>query len=267
MSKPGDRPRQVKALTWYKRLATKKGRVEAGAFLVEGERAVAQITTAHPDQVIEIITTKELSATYRNYATRFLTERQFRSICASKTPQGTMALVRLPADLYAQRLPEHRGDKILLLEDIQNPGNVGTLIRTAGAFGFSGIILTERCVDPLSPKCVQSSAGSVLSVWMRRTSRYLELVETLKSDGFTIVAADLNGAHDPSVLACRDKLLLGLGNEASGISEQLGAKAGYRIKIPIVREKAESLNVAVSGAILMYLSSREPGGDSRLMGA
>ena len=253
-----------KPLKWYKRLATKKGRVEAGAFLVEGERAVAQIATANPDQILEIITTNEPSTTYGNYSTRSLTESQFRSICTSKTPQGTMALVRLPAELYSQRLPEHRGNKILLLEDIQDPGNVGTLIRTAGAFGFSGIILTERCVDPLSPKCVQASAGSVLSVWMRRTSRYLELTEALKSDGFTLVAADLNGVHDLSILAHCKKLLLGLGNEASGISEQLKAASHHRLKLPIVREKAESLNVAVSGAILMYLNSRKPGEDSRL---
>lgn len=257
----------LKPLTWYKKLSTKKGRVEAGAFLVEGERAIAQIATAHPDQILEIITTRELPQRYRNYSMRSLTESQFRSICASKTPQGTMALVRLPADLYSQRLPEHRGNKVLLLEDIQDPGNVGSLIRTAGAFGFSGIILTERCVDPLSPKCVQSSAGSVLSVWMRRTSRYLELTEALKRDGFTIVAADLNGVHDPSILARCEKLLLVLGNEASGISEQLKAASHHRLKIPIVREKAESLNVAVCGAILMYLSSRKPRGGSRLMGA
>jgi TrmH family RNA methyltransferase len=252
--------RVLKPLAWYKKLATKKGRMEAGAFLVEGERAVEQIATSHPDHILEIVTTKEFPPAYCDYPFRLVTERQLRSICTSKTPQGTMALVRLPADLYSPRLPEHRGDKILLLEDIQDPGNVGTLIRTAAAFGFSGIILTERCADPLSPKCVQSSAGSVLSVWMRRTSRYLELTEALKSDGFTIVAADLNGVHDPSILARFDKLLLGLGNEASGISEQLRAAAQHRLKIPIVRKKAESLNVAVSGAILMYLSSRKPGG-------
>lgn len=250
----------LKPLKWYKKLATKKGRVEAGAFLVEGERAVEQIAAAHPEQILEIITSRELPTTYRNYSIRSLTESQFRSICTSKTPQGTMALVRLPVDLYSHRLPEHRGNKVLLLEDIQDPGNVGTLIRTAGAFDFSGILLTGRCADPLSPKCVQSSAGSALSVWMRRTSRYLELTEALKEDGFTLITADLSGVHDPSVLTRCDKLLLCLGNEASGISAQLKDISHHRLKIPIVREKAESLNVAVCGAILMYLSSRKPGG-------
>jgi TrmH family RNA methyltransferase len=256
----GGRPIQLKSFTWYKKLATKRGRVEAGAFLVEGERAVEQIAASHPDQILEIITTKELPQRYRNYSIRSLTESQFRSICTSKTPQGTMALVRLPVDLYSHRLPEHRGNKVLLLEDIQDPGNVGTLIRAAGAFDFSGIILTERCADPLSPKCVQASAGSILSVWMRRTSQYLELAEALKEDGFTLIAADLNGMQDPSVLTRCEKLLLCLGNEASGISAQLKDKSHHRFKIPIAREKAESLNVAVCGAILMYLCSRKRAG-------
>ncbi len=254
MTMPGKREPQLKPLTWYKKLATKKGREEAGAFLVEGQRAIEQITTAHPDQILEIITTRELPGRYRNYSIQSLTENQFRSICTSKTPQGTMALVRLPADLYSHRLPEQRGNKVLLLEDIQDPGNVGTLIRTAAAFDFSGVLLTERCADPLSPKCVQSSAGSALSVWMRRTPRYLELTEALKEDGFTLVAADLNGVHDPSVLTRCRKLLLCLGNEASGISAQLRDLSHHRLKITIAREKAESLNVAVCGAILMYLS-------------
>jgi TrmH family RNA methyltransferase len=259
MSTPRKREQQLKPLTWYRKLATKKGRLEAGAFLLEGERAVEQIATSYPGQILEIITIKELPQRYRHCSIRFLTERQFRSICTSKTPQGIMALIRLPVDLYSHRLPEHKGNTILLLEDIQDPGNVGTLIRTAGAFDFSGIILTEGCADPMSPKCVQSSAGSVLSVWMRRTSRYLELIEALKNDGFTLIAADLNGVHDPSMLARCEKLLLCLGNEVSGISAQLKNLSHYCFKIPIAREKAESLNVAVCGAILMYLSSQKPG--------
>jgi TrmH family RNA methyltransferase len=252
------RPIQLKPLKWYKKLATKKGRVEAGAFLVEGERAVEQIATAHPDQILEIITTNELPQRYRNYSIRSLTESQFRSICLSKTPQGIMALVRIPLGIYSDQLPEHPGNKILLLEDIQDPGNVGTLIRTAAAFNFSGVILTKKCADPLSPKCVQSTAGSLLSVWIRRTAQYLGLVETLKQGGHTFIAADLEGTDDPSVLTGRDTILLGLGNEASGISEPLRKASHYRMRISILREKAESLNVAVCGSILMYLSSRKP---------
>ena len=246
----------LKPLKWYKKLATQEGRLEAGAFLVEGDRAIQQIIDSHPDEILEIVTVAESSPVRRNYPVRLVTDSQFHSICGTRTPQGTMAIVRLPVDTYSDRLPESTGDKILLLEDIQDPGNVGTLIRTAAAFDFSGVILTEKCADPLSPKCVQSTAGTVLSVWLRRTARYLELAEALKNSGYSLVAAELNGVADPSVLCRQDKLLLALGNEASGISESLLNAADYRLRIPTVRGKAESLNVAACGAICMYLSSR-----------
>ncbi|MFW6115024.1 MAG: TrmH family RNA methyltransferase [Thermodesulfobacteriota bacterium] len=257
---------QLKPLTWYKKLATKKGRVEAGAFLVEGKRSIDQIAAAYPDQLLEIITTTKLPSSVRAYPARYITESQFRSISAAKTPQGIMGLIRLPHNFYSHRLPQHRGSKVLLLEDIQDPGNVGTLIRTAGAFDFSGIILTDRCADPLSPKCVQSSAGSILSVWMRRTSQYVELTKTLKEQGFTIIAAELSGKQDLSMLTRCSKLLLCLGNETSGISKKLTDMAHYRVRIPIEQEKAESLNVAISGAILMYLSSPNLGENGSVYG-
>jgi TrmH family RNA methyltransferase len=248
----------LKPLKWYKRLATKKGRRESGFFLVEGERTVRQVIASHPDMVLEIVTSGEPSPSYRTYTTHVLDERRFRSISQTKTPQGTLAVVRLPREAYSSILPANLGIALLLLEDIQDPGNVGTLIRTAAAFDFSGIILTPKCADPFSPKSVQATAGSVLSVWLRRTNRYLELVEVLKNKGFSLAAADLNGLEDATMLCRRNKLVLALGNEASGLSNALIAAADSRFKIPIARRKAESLNVAACGAICMYLSSRKP---------
>lgn len=245
----------LKPLKWYKKLATKKGRLEAGAFLAEGDRAINQIIASHPDEIIEIITIEEPPPIYHNYSIRFVTDSQFRSICQTKTPQGTIAVVRLPLDTFSDYLPENIGTKILLLEDIQDPGNIGTLIRTAVAFNFSGVILSNKCADPLSRKCIQSTAGTVLSLWIRKTTHYLELVEALKKSGYSLIAADLNGVEDPSILCYQSKLLLSLGNEASGLSESILNASNYRLKIPIFRQRAESLNVAACGAICMYLSS------------
>ena len=245
----------LKSFKWYKKLATKKGRLEAGAFLVEGDRAIKQIISSRPEAIMEILTVDEPLPVYRNHAVRVVAESQFRSACLTRTPQGTMAVVRSPADIYSGDLPENVGHKILLLEDIQDPGNAGTLIRTAAAFDFSGVIMTESCADPLSPKCVQATAGTVLSVWLRRTRRYIELAEVLRKSGYTLVAAELNGAAEPSILGHQNKLLLALGNEAAGLSRALLDAADYRLRIPTIREKAESLNVAACGAICMYLSS------------
>ncbi len=254
---PDDRTNPLKPIKWYKNLATRKGRLEAEAFLIEGDRPIKQIISNNPDDIIEIVSTEELPPFYHKYSKRLVTDSQLRSICSSKTPQGTIAVVRLPLDTYSDQLPDNIGGKILLLEDVQDPGNVGTLIRTAVAFDFSGVILTEKCADPLSPKCVQSTVGTVLSLWIRRTSHYLELVKALKNSGYSLVAADLGGAENPSVLQCQNRLLLALGNEASGLSNSILNASNYRLRIPTIRGKAESLNVAACGAICMYLSYRK----------
>jgi TrmH family RNA methyltransferase len=168
-----------------------------------------------------------------------------------------MAAVRIPVDIWSDCLPDDIGNKILLLEDIQDPGNVGTLIRTAAAFNYSGAIMSENCADPLSPKCVQATVGTVLSIWLRRTTSYLEIISALRKGGYTIAATDLNGMEEPALLSRQSKLLLALGNEAAGLSIAMLNVADFRLRIPTIREKAESLNVAACGAICMYLSSQK----------
>ena len=245
----------LKPLMWYKNLAAKKGRLGVGVFSIEGDRAIRQIIHASPESILEIIAVEEPPAIYREYPVRLLPESQFQSICHTRTPQGILAIIRLPADVYSDSLPAITGSKILLMEDIQDPGNTGTLIRTAAAFGFSGVIMTAGCADPFSPKSVQASAGSVLSLWLRRTANYLELVRELKEAGFVLAAADINGNEKPSVISEVDRLILALGNEAAGLSGELTSMAEFCVSIPTERDKAESLNVAASGAILMFLSS------------
>ena len=249
-----DKDAGLKPLKWYKSLTTRKGRLDAGAFLVEGDRAITQILDSRPDQVVEIVSTEERASRYREYPNRIVSERQLDSICSTTTPQGILAVVRLPLELYSDNLPDDVGDRILLLEDVQDPGNVGTLIRTAAAFGYSGVVLTPNCADPMAPKCVQSSAGAVMSLWLRRTARYIELVTDLTRRGYALVAADLDGVEDTEVLRPAGGLVLALGNEGSGLSDSLLAMASQRLRIPTERHKAESLNVAACGAICMYLS-------------
>ncbi len=246
----------LKPLKWYRNLATRKGRLEAGAFLVEGDRAIEQHIQNNPGEVLELLTTDDLPPRFTRYAYRELTQSQLHSISATKTPQSTIAVVRLPFATYTDQLPHKPGERILLLENVQDPGNVGALIRTAVAFGFSGIIMTEDCADLFSPKCVQSSAGTILTPWTRRTPRYLSLMEKLRESGYALVAADVNGDDEPEILEKHDRLLLALGNEASGLSEHILSAADHRARVPIACAKAQSLNVAACGAICMYLSYR-----------
>jgi len=244
-----------KSLKWYRQLADKKDRLDTGSFLVEGEKAIRQIVASHPEAITEIVSTAEPPPLFHKYPVRLINSSEFRYISSTQTPQGIAAVVKIPPDIYSPTLPKDTGNYILLLEDIQDPGNVGTLIRTAAALNYSGVILTDSCADPLAPKCVQASAGTVLSVWLRRTGQYMEIAQTLKQNDFKIIAADVRGTDKPAILSEQEKLVLALGNEAAGISNPLLAMADYRVRIPTAPEKAESLNVAACGAILMYLSS------------
>ena len=257
MFKETSNEKSLKPLKWYKTLTTAKGRAESGVFLIEGDRAVRQVIASHPKSIVEILTVEELAQVCKDYPVRHLTESQFKSICLTKTPQGPLAVITMPGDIDSCNLPADIGDRVLLLEDIQDPGNIGSLIRSAVAFGYSGVVMSDKCADPFSPKCVQSTAGAVLSLWIRRTASYIDIIGDLKARGYNVVATALSGADSISVLHGLNKIALAFGNEADGLSESILQLSDYRCKIPIKREKIDSLNVAACGAICMYISSEK----------
>ena len=247
----------MKPLSWYTELAEARKRREYGFFLMEGKRAVEQIKTAAPGGIDEILVTEQLLSECKGFAcpVRVVTDRQFKTISTSKTPQGIAAVVRIPEGSYEDGLPKQTGYRLLLLEGVQDPGNVGTLIRTAAAFDYSGVVLSGECADPFSPKAVQASAGSIMSVWIRRTGQYLGLTGELKNKGYSLIAADIKGEPlAPDLILQRHVILLG--SEGSGLSDKLLALADKKIRIPMNDSKAESLNVAVSGAIVMFIGSQ-----------
>ena len=161
-------------------------------------------------------------------------------------------MITLPRDCLSSKLPAQYGRKILILDEIQDPGNVGTLIRSAAAFNFDGILLSGGCADLFSPKAIQASAGSILSLWIRRTSHYFSLCMKLKKEGFRIIAADIDG-NSKSAIHGGGKVALVLGNEAIGISDKVLKLADTVFRIPHTNQSVESLNVAAAGAICMYL--------------
>jgi RNA methyltransferase, TrmH family len=250
----------LKPLSFYKELVSSShARRESGFFLIEGWRAVSQIAAGHGEAIEEILTVESESGRVSSFdkPVRILTDRQIASICSSKTPQGIAAVVRIPEKSFSAELPKNPGRHILLLEGVQDPGNTGTLIRTAAAFDYDGVIMSETTADPFSPKALQATAGSVLSLWIRRTARYLDIVKDLKSKRFRIVAADLQGEPLKEGPAGHS-FVLALGSEGNGLTESILNLADQKIRIPMNSDKAESLNVAVSGGILMFSISRGP---------
>jgi tRNA G18 (ribose-2'-O)-methylase SpoU len=245
---------RVRPVKWYRALSCARDRMENGAFLLEGEKAVRQIMHNHPDQVLERIRIRGMEPESGGFPVRWLTAEQFQSISTLKTPQGEMAVVRLPLQTYGDDLPQTIGSKAIFLDRVQDPGNVGTLIRTAVAFGFSGMILSEGCADPFSPKCVQASSGTVLSLWIRKIKNAPKLLDRLKGRKFSVVAADPRGDSDMGIFHFSECLVLVLGSEGSGLSKDVMDRVEHRFRIPIAEGQIESLNVAVSGAICMYLT-------------
>ncbi|MCK4302388.1 MAG: RNA methyltransferase, partial [candidate division Zixibacteria bacterium] len=137
-------------------------------------------------------------------------------------------------------------------ENVSDPGNLGTLARSALAFGFDPMLLSGACADPFSPKVIRASAGAVFALGVALTNES-EVFDFVKQKRFHLVAADVKGESSPAVLRRRlkgGKLLLAVGSEAGGLSEAILRQAEYRICLEH-RRSVESLNVAVAASILM----------------
>ncbi len=165
-----------------------------------------------------------------------------------------------PEVLFTVPIPEERGPvfgRVLLAEDMQDPGNVGTMIRTAAAFGFDGILLAGACADPWSPKAVRSSMGAVfrLNIWERGDVN--EALEELEEENLPLFAAALSEhAEKAGFFRFPERFVLAVGNEGHGLSEALLDASEKVIRIPMT-PGAESLNAATAAAVLMWEVYRE----------
>ena len=223
---------------------------------MEGYRAIGQIIQKAPNRIIEIISIEGAKNLDKlDYPRRLLTHAQFRTIALSRHPSGPLAIVTLPQGWDSSKLPDKPGKKILVLEDIQDPGNIGSLVRSAAAFDFSGILLSQKCADPFAPKSTQASCGAIVSLWLRRTQFYREIVKNLKKGGFCIIAADPGGKMLKNRERAPKNLALILGNEGNGLMDETMRLANEIVKIPFNDKNVESLNVAACGAICMYMFS------------
>jgi TrmH family RNA methyltransferase len=245
---------ELKPIKWYASLNTGKARRETGLFLLEGERSINQVNNVSPYAIQELLLLEDNDCQFCDIPTRTLTRKQMREVSESVTLPKIVAVVRIPSSCYSDDLPENCGKRILLLEDVQDPGNCGTLIRTAAAFGYDGIVMSDKCADPFSHKCLQSSAGTVLSLWIRRTSDYLGLIGKLKEKEYKLISSDMDGTPVSSETFA-EPFILAMCNEGNGMTEELKSVSDEIVSLVIDRSRAESLNVAMCGSIFMYLSA------------
>lgn len=176
----------------------------------------------------------------------------FKKISDTVTPQGVLAVVAQSAKTLDELLNNRKKNKscIVVLDRLQDPGNLGTIIRTAEGAGVSGIVMSSDCADIYNPKVIRSTMGSVFRVPFVVVEDLPEAVEQMKACGITTYAAHLQGEDYNKGVFGKDIALL-IGNEARGLSEEISDKADQFIRIPM-EGKVESLNAAVAAAILMY---------------
>ena len=228
-------------------LKDKKGRKELGLFLVEGFKMSLECQKSELE--IERVFVAE---SYRGElpacteAPVYVSDDVFRFLSDEKSPQGVLCRVRSPDT--SLRAPQ---GKCLLLDGVADPGNVGTILRTANAAGYSEVYLTQECADPFSPKCVRASMSGVFFTKIYRGDRS----EILSVFGdIPVLVADMGGANVFNFVA-PPSFALAIGNEANGVSEEVVARATHTVKIPM-RDTQESLNAAISAGIIMYVLQR-----------
>jgi RNA methyltransferase, TrmH family len=248
-------------------LLTRKGRSAASLFLVEGPHAVSEVLTAAGYRVREVFVTEPAAVRevelLRAVATaqipvRTVTERAMASLGDTVTPQGMVAVVEIPnAGLEISLTAGLRLG--VLLERIADPGNAGTVIRTADAAGAGLVATTTGSVDIWSGKCVRASAGSLFHLPVTPGVELDHAIDVAREAGCAVLATAADGDDDLDDLIDSGVLIAptiwAFGNEAQGISVKLRSAADRTVRLP-VHGRAESLNLAATAAICLYASAR-----------
>lgn len=231
----------------WKKLLTRKERDKTGLFLVEGEHLVFEAKTA--GVIEEIIVTEQYypklpKAKFDNDEVYVIANNIERLISDTETPQGIFAICKQEA------AKDIEGTRFLLIDAVQDPGNVGTMIRTADAAGFDAVVLGVGSVDPYNPKVLRSAQGSHFHLPIIR-GNLNEWIERLKGMDIPVYGTALQNAVPMYEVEIGPSFALIVGNEGQGVDEQLLEKTNQNLYIPIFG-KSESLNVAVAAGILMY---------------
>lgn len=247
----------VKRLLSY---AQKKYRDEDSVFIVEGQRFVEEITNgwevlcygfredcAHGDLWDKVFLSKHCHV----FSTAI-----FQRIAQTKSPQGVFALCRQKKWELANIFCKNKAGFYILLEGLNDPGNLGTIIRTADAGGADGILLSKGSVELYNPKVLRATMGSLFHLPIIENIDLKESILMLKSQGVMILAGHLEGQVLPYDIDMRQSVAILIGNEANGLSIETSALCDKLVKIPMIG-KAESLNASMAAGILIYEGVRQ----------
>lgn len=275
--------KKIKNLQAYQRSA--KDRREAGIFIAEG---IKMFREAPADWIKEVYMTPDaldkISGARENSSAgegaksitdtglpMYLVESEvFKRISDTRTPQGVLTVLKRPeytldgiisgisghgkdvtADRSSGRIP-----LLLILENLQDPGNLGTILRVGEAAGVTGVIMSRGCVDIFNPKVIRSTMGSIYRMPFYIASDLAKTICELKKNGITTYAAHLKGANIYTDNDYRGATAFLIGNEGNGLTDEITALADRRVFIPM-EGSVESLNAGISAAILSYEAHRQ----------
>lgn len=229
----------------WKKLHTKKGRIKAKAFLIEGFHLIEEAYRTD-QEVKELIIQEgvENPGWIQEDNVHIVSEHVFKEISQTEAPQGIAAVVSMQANSV------HEHGPVLLIDAVQDPGNLGTMIRTADAAGFSKVVLGKGTVDLYNDKVIRSTQGSLFHIPIQQAD-LLEEIPQLQQAGYSVWGSTLQRAQNYAEVTAQAKTAVIVGNEGAGVADELIALADELVKIPIYG-KAESLNVGIAAAILMY---------------
>lgn len=231
----------------WKALKDRKGRRESGCFLVEGRKMVEEaLASAFDVETVLVQEGMELpdGLTMPVYE---LPEHVLTAVCDTKTPQGIAAVVRMKEQSAL-------GGHIVVLDGVQDPGNVGTILRTLDAFEADGLVLLPGCADPFSPKTVRSSMGAVFRrpVWTCTAETFAQV---LRGSGLRLLGAALRDDTVDARAADYTRAVLAIGSEGRGLSDEVLALCDETVRIPM-SPRCESLNAAVAASVLLWEAYR-----------
>ncbi|WML54261.1 RNA methyltransferase [Neobacillus sp. PS3-12] len=233
----------------WKKLLTKKERDKTGTFLIEGFHLIEE-ALKQPEQIIEIIVSDKIELPPRldfgSNSITTVTDEISKELSDTETPQGIYAICRETVDqTYVEK-----ANSLLLIDAVQDPGNLGTMIRTADAAGIDAVIVGYGSVDIYNSKVLRSAQGSHFHLPIVR-GNLEEWIETLKKRNIPVYGTALENAKTYTEIAPQEEFALIVGNEGSGMNKDLLAKTTSNLYIPIYGQ-SESLNVAVAAGILLY---------------
>jgi TrmH family RNA methyltransferase len=234
-------------------LKNKKYRVREQMFLLEGKKMVIEALQSHKP-LIRVLVDEAHQEEYQPLAERYcdpewlqVDSRVFNGIAATDTPQGIMAVAPIPDHDLGELFKQSAG--LIMLDRISDPGNLGTIIRTAWALDIDGILLSPECTDPFSPKAVRASMGGVLNVPVY-TAVGRQQIEQLQSAGYKVIGTAIAARTTVFEEEYKGAHIIVIGSEARGISPAIQACCDNLINIPI-NPAVDSLNAAVACAIIM----------------